>query len=168
MKVTKCSINSKKFKKCGHKKRKVITNKKIDDEFYSALLLIFSRIKNKPILLPNDNNRPDDNSNTQTTSTTNTPLPRPTTTKPDFDFPKRPKDLPTLEESATNSITTTIPPSTTSTKTTDVPSKTISELPEPTSDSNVSCPICKLEFTQIKIEEHLKDHIKNPLSEDLI
>ncbi|CAG8712343.1 15708_t:CDS:1, partial [Gigaspora rosea] len=106
MKVTKCSINSKKFKKCDYKKRKAKTNKKIDDnnEFYSTLLLIFSRIKNKPtpFLPPNNednNNKPEDNS---------------------------------------------------------------------TSDSNVSCPICKLEFTQKEIEKHLKDHLKNPLSKDFI
>ncbi|RIB25678.1 hypothetical protein C2G38_2165272 [Gigaspora rosea] len=67
-------------------------------------------------------------------STTNTLPPRPTTTKPDFDFPKKPKDLPTPEESTTNSTTTIIPP----------------------------------KFTQIEIEEHLKNHIKNSLSEDLI
>ena len=36
------------------------------------------------------------------------------------------------------------------------------------SDSNVSCPICKLEFTQKEIEEHLKDHLKNSLSKDFI
>ncbi|RIA99812.1 hypothetical protein C2G38_2237585 [Gigaspora rosea] len=75
-----------------------------DDEFYSTLLLIFSRIKNKPtpFLPPNNednNNKPEDNS---------------------------------------------------------------------TSDSNVSCPVCKLEFIQKEIEEHLKDHLKNPLSKDFI
>ncbi|RIB21584.1 hypothetical protein C2G38_2176163 [Gigaspora rosea] len=89
-----------------------------DDKFYSALLLIFSSVfqnKNKPISisLPNiDKNKPDDNSNTQTTSTINILPLKPTTTKPDFNFSKRFKDLLQPEESTTNSTTTTTIPST--------------------------------------------------------
>ncbi|KAF0438943.1 hypothetical protein F8M41_004221 [Gigaspora margarita] len=104
MKVARCGINFKKFKNCNYKKRKVKLKKKIDDdnEFYSALLLIFSnafsKIKNKPtpILQPENND---------------TPIP---------------------------------------------------------TDSNISCPICKLELKQTEIEERLKQHIRNPLSKDYI
>ncbi|CAG8856105.1 19758_t:CDS:1, partial [Gigaspora margarita] len=83
---------------------KVKSKKKIDDddEFYSALLLIFSnaflKIKNKPTPIPQPKNN-------------NTPIP---------------------------------------------------------TDSNISCPICKLELKQTKIKEHLKQHIRNPLSKDFI
>ncbi|KAF0420418.1 hypothetical protein F8M41_006989 [Gigaspora margarita] len=104
MKVARCGINFKKFKNCNYKKRKVKSKKKIDDdnEFYSALLLIFSsafsKIKNKP-----------------------TPIPQP--------------------------------------ENNDTPVST---------NSNISCLICKLELKQTEIEKHLKQHIRNPLSKDFI
>ncbi|RIB16745.1 hypothetical protein C2G38_2189108 [Gigaspora rosea] len=121
------------------------------------------KIKNKPtpILQPKNNDRTNDTTTTYTeTASTTTFL---TTIKPDFDFPKRPKDLLTSEESTTNS-TTTIPSS--STKTTST--KTISELLEPISDSDVSCQICKIKLKQTEIEERLKEHLKNLLSKDFI
>ncbi|RIB02205.1 hypothetical protein C2G38_2228462 [Gigaspora rosea] len=76
------------------------------------------------------------------------------------------KHLPTSEESTTNSTTIIPPSSTSSTKTTST--RTTSELSEPISDSDVSCQICKIKLKQTEIEEHLKEHLKNPLSKDFI
>ncbi|CAG8599742.1 15878_t:CDS:2, partial [Gigaspora rosea] len=73
-----------------------------DNLFYSALLLI----KNKPTPIPQskNNDRTNDTTTTYTeTASTTTLL---TTIKPDFDFPKRLKDLLTSKESTTNSTTT--------------------------------------------------------------
>ncbi|CAG8679499.1 20286_t:CDS:2, partial [Gigaspora rosea] len=145
------------------------TTGKHNDEFYSALLLIFSRIKNKPtsILQPENIERTNDTLTTKCTKTISTTT-IPTTTEPDFDFSKRPKELLTPEESTTNS-TTTIPPSTTSTSSTKITStRTTSESLEPISDSDISCQICKIELKQTEIEQHLKEHLKNPLLKDFI
>ncbi|CAG8854843.1 19137_t:CDS:1, partial [Gigaspora margarita] len=57
--------------------------------------------------------------------------------------------------------TTSSSPTTTFTKTTSKPS-------EPISETNVSCPICKINLKQTEIEKHLREHIKNPLSKDFI
>src|SRR5260363_299772 len=188
MKVARCGINSKKFKNCNYKKKKVKSKKKIDDyEFYSALLLIFSnafsKIKNKPTPIPLPKN--DDNTNTttnshtttntlptktttipSTTSTSTTSTPKPT--KPDFNLPKRPKNLPEPETSNTTTSTTMTIPSTTSSSPTTTFTKTTSKPSEPRSETNVSCPICKINLKQTEIEKHLKEHIKNPLSKDFI
>ncbi|RIB03240.1 hypothetical protein C2G38_2225693 [Gigaspora rosea] len=148
---------------------KIELSNKYNDEFYSALLLIFSRIKNKPtsILQPENIERTNDTLTTKCTKTISTTT-IPTTTEPDFDFSKRPKELLTPEESTTNS-TTTIPPSTTSTSSTKITStRTTSESLEPISDSDISCQICKIELKQTEIEQHLKEHLKNPLLKDFI
>ncbi|RIB29068.1 hypothetical protein C2G38_2156252 [Gigaspora rosea] len=74
----------------------------LEKRFYSALLLI----KNKPTPIPQskNNDRTNDTTTTYTeTASTTTLL---TTIKPDFDFPKRLKDLLTSKESTTNSTTT--------------------------------------------------------------
>ncbi|CAG8813847.1 12181_t:CDS:1, partial [Gigaspora rosea] len=123
-------------------------------------------IKNKPtpIQQPKNNDRTNDTTTTYTETASTTTFS--TTIKSDFDFPKRPKDLLTSEETTTNS-TTTIPFSSTSlTKTTFT--RTTSELLEPISDSDVSCQICKIKLKQTEIEERLKKHLKNPLSKDFI
>ncbi|KAF0394055.1 hypothetical protein F8M41_010374 [Gigaspora margarita] len=189
----KCSINSKKYRYCCYKNKFKPPNKKIDDDdFYSTLLLIFSsvflKIKNKLLSLPNDNNKPDNTltnthltTNTFSTKTTKilsttltTLTPKPT--QPDFNLPK---NLPEPEESTTSSTSSTTTSNSSSTKSTftptktdNIPSKTTSlellKQPKPTSENNVSCPICQLELTQIKIEFYLKEHIKNPLSKDFI
>ncbi|KAF0365728.1 hypothetical protein F8M41_013697 [Gigaspora margarita] len=52
-------------------------------------------------------------------------------------------------------------------KPTPIPQPKNNDTPIPT-DSNMSCPICKLELKQTEIEEHLKQHIRNPLSKDFI
>ncbi|KAF0380105.1 hypothetical protein F8M41_012185 [Gigaspora margarita] len=122
-----------------------------DNEFYSALLLIFSnaflRIKNKPIPIPLPNNNDNTNTTTNsytttnilptktttipsTTSTLTTKTPKPITTKLDFDLPKQPKNLSEPEEPTTNSSTTTILSITASTE---VLSKIASILSKPTS-----------------------------------
>ncbi|CAG8843162.1 6840_t:CDS:1, partial [Gigaspora margarita] len=148
-------------------------------------------IKNKLPPPNNNNNDRSDNTPTNTHSTTNTlptktttipsttststtKTPKPTTTEPNFDLLKRPKNL--LEKESTSSFTSPSSLSSTKstfntlTKTDDFPSKTtLSELPKPISDNNnVSCPICKLEFTQTEIEKHLQEYIRNLLSKDFI
>ncbi|KAF0456429.1 hypothetical protein F8M41_001367 [Gigaspora margarita] len=77
-------------------------------------------------------------------------------TKTDFDFPKRPKNLPEPEESST----------TTSSSTTSTTIPSTNNIPEPTFEIKVTCRICKLEFKQTEIEDHFRDHILNPLSQD--
>ncbi|CAG8806820.1 42221_t:CDS:2, partial [Gigaspora margarita] len=83
------------------------------------------------------------------------------------------------EESTTSSTSSTTTSNSSSTKSTftptktdNIPSKTTSselpKQPEPTFENNVSCSICQLEFTQIEIKPHLKEHIKNLLSKDFI
>ncbi|CAG8799874.1 35463_t:CDS:1, partial [Gigaspora margarita] len=101
---------------------------------------------------------------TTSTSTTSTPKP----TKPDFNLPKRPKNLPEPEILNTTTSTTITIPSTSSSSPTTTFTKTTSKLSEPISKTNVSCPICKLEFKQTEIKEHLRQYIKNPLSKDFI
>ncbi|CAG8854252.1 9895_t:CDS:2, partial [Gigaspora margarita] len=158
-----------------------------DDEFYSALLLIFSnafsKIKNKPTPIPLPKN--DNNTNTttnsytitnilptkttaisSTTSTSTTLTPKPT--KPDFNLPNRPKNLPEPKTSNTTTSTTTTIPSTTSSSPTTTFTKTTSKPLEPTSDNNISCPIYKINLKQTEIEKHLRQHIRNLLLKDFI
>ncbi|CAG8855099.1 5136_t:CDS:1, partial [Gigaspora margarita] len=52
-------------------------------------------------------------------------------------------------------------PTTTFTKTTSKPL-------EPTSDNNISYPICKINLKQTEIKKHLRQHIRNSLSKDFI
>ncbi|CAG8853620.1 28273_t:CDS:1, partial [Gigaspora margarita] len=46
--------------------------------------------------------------------------------------------------------------------------RTTSKLLKLTSDTDISCTICKLNFKQAEIEEYLRQHIKNPLLKDFI
>ncbi|KAF0524909.1 hypothetical protein F8M41_014861 [Gigaspora margarita] len=142
---------------------------------------------------PNDNNNnnntptPTTTSNTPTTtipstSTTSIPTTR-TKSTTTFTFPDIPSHT-TIDDTSTSTTTTTtttiLSKTTTNTNTIttnsskptdniDLSKTTIPFIPpKPTSENYVSCPICKEELKKNKIEKHLKEHIKNPLSKETI
>ncbi|KAF0468867.1 hypothetical protein F8M41_025735 [Gigaspora margarita] len=104
---------------------------------------VFLRIKNKPLSLPNDKNKPDNTltnthltTNTFSTKTTKIPSTTLTTstpkpTQPDFDLPK---NLPEPEESTTSSTSSTTTSNSSSTKSTFTPTKT-DNIPSKTTSS---------------------------------